>query len=75
MIQLFGVLTMERKRIFCERCHKCGDLIRDFTTGLWELPLGAAKISHLSWRDLGRTWLESHKRECRADLIPAPPAG
>lgn len=66
---------MERKRVFCERCRKSGDIIRDFTTGLWELPIGKAKISRLSWEDLGRTWLESHKRECGEDLLPASSTG
>lgn len=66
---------MERKRIVCEHCRQSGDIIRDFTTGLWELPLGPAKISRLSWEDLGRTWLESHSRECRDHLIAAASTG
>ena len=66
---------MERKRIFCEHCRKSGDIIRDFTTGLWELSVGSAKISRLSWEDLKKTWLESHRRECREDLVPAASTG
>jgi len=66
---------MERKRIVCDRCRQSSDIIRDFTTGLWELPLGQAKISRLSWEDLGKIWLESHRWECREDLIPATSAG
>ncbi len=62
---------MERKQIICERCRQSRDIIRDFSTGLWELPLGPAKISRLSWEDLGDTWLESHSRECRDARIPA----
>ena len=64
---------MEKKRIFCERCRKSGDIFRDFTTGLWELSMGPAKISRLSWEDLWETWLESHSRECRDNLAPAVP--
>jgi hypothetical protein len=66
---------MERKRIVCERCRQSSDIFRDFTTGLWELPMGPAKISRLSWEDLGKTWLESHSRECQQDLLPAAAFG
>ena len=66
---------MERKQIVCERCRQSSDMIRDFTTGLWELPIGKAMISRLSWEDLGKTWLESHSRECRGDLVAAATTG
>ena len=66
---------MERKRVVCEHCRQSSDIIRDFTTGLWELPIGQAKISRLSWEDLGKTWLESHSRECRDNAFPAATAG
>ena len=66
---------MERKRITCERCRKSADMIRDVTTGLWELPMGPAKISYLEWEDLGGTWQENHSRECRGDRVPVASSG
>ena len=62
---------MEKKRIVCEHCRQSIDIIRDFTTGLWELSIGQAKISRLSWEALGKNWLEGHSRECRVNPIQA----
>ena len=65
----------ERKRIVCDRCRQSRDILRDFTTGLWELSLGPATISRLSWEELWETWLENHRRECREAWIPAGYSG
>ena len=55
---------MESKKLVCKNCSESKDIIKDSFTGMWELMVGYASISNMSWEFIEKTWLELHRREC-----------
>ena len=56
---------MDTKLLWCERCFRTQDLLRDRITGMWQLSIEHASISNTSWQALEQTWREIHNPDCR----------
>lgn len=61
---------MKNITLTCPECHQSTDLLRDSSTGLWELPNRYSTISNISWKYLEEMWLASHAQACEKKPKP-----
>ncbi len=59
---------MEHKTLICPHCNQTKVLVRDLSTGLWELLNEYSSICNLSCEYLENTWLQDHNQYCPASL-------
>ena len=55
---------MKIMTLTCPKCRQSTEILRDESTGLWELPKRYSSISNLSWQYLEQLWLKGHNQAC-----------
>ena len=58
---------MKIMTLTCPKCRQSTEILRDESTGLWELPKRYSSISNLSWQYLEQLWLKGHNQACEKE--------